>query len=357
MQCASELFAPYNIQVTDVDPGNVPHDEAVVCGSPTQLGMGSNVGGVAPFSCGVIDNAITFTFPTVWGNSPRGICETIGQEAAHGWGLDHEYLCEDPMTYLFNCGDKAFRDIDAQCGEYSARSCQCGGSTQNSHREITNIWGASDPTPPDVEITEPLNNAAVQPGFVVRASASDAHGVKEVSLYVDGNLIQTVGTPPYVFNAPQSLADGSHEVEIVAVDNFDAEGSDSIFIIVGEPCSGASDCGSGEACVDGRCVPGPGSPGGLGEECQGGADCASGLCGQTSDGTKICTEQCDLGAEGCPNGFSCQSSGGDMGVCWPGGGGTSGGCCSVAGDDSAPWTSFGLMGLVAVFFVRRKRRQ
>ncbi len=356
VQCVSEMMAPYNIIVTDEDPGNVPHDEAVACGHPNDLGMQDGVGGVAPFSCGVINNAITYTFPEVWGNWPRGICETIAQEAAHGWGLDHEYLCADPMTYLTGCGDKSYQDIDAQCGEFSARSCQCGGSTQNSHREILSIWGASDPTPPSVTITDPLNNAAVQPGFVVRATVQDAQGVKSASLYVDGNLVQTLNVPPYTFNAPGNLGDGSHEVEVVALDNFDAEGSDQIFVIVGEPCTGDSQCGAGEACVDGRCVPGPGSPGGLGEDCDSGADCSSGLCGETSDGTKICTEQCELGADGCPSGFACQEAGGGMGVCWPGGG-DGGGCCAVAGERGRPmpWTAFGLMALVAVFFLRRKR--
>jgi len=82
----TELFSPFNILVTDVDPGNAPHDEAVVCGDGAMAGF-AGAGGVAPFSCGVIDNAITFTFAQTLGNDPQLIAEVIGQEAAHAWGL------------------------------------------------------------------------------------------------------------------------------------------------------------------------------------------------------------------------------------------------------------------------------
>jgi MYXO-CTERM domain-containing protein len=96
--------------------------------------MGQGVGGVSPFTedCGVIPNSIVFTFAGVYGSAYRDICETAAQEVSHSFGLDHEYQCKDPMTYLSGCGDKAFQDNLERCGEYSARTCWCGGTTQNS---------------------------------------------------------------------------------------------------------------------------------------------------------------------------------------------------------------------------------
>jgi len=352
VQCVREIMGPFNITVVTEDPGNTPHHEAVVCGHPNDIGMQDGVGGVAPFSCGVIENAITYTFPEIYGGWTRGICETIAQEAAHGWGLDHEYLCADPMTYLNGCGDKFYQDNNAPCGEYSARSCSCGGSTQNSYQRIKAIFGASTPTPPVVAITEPVNNANVEPGFIVRADFDDNDGVKNAALYVDDQLAMMLDTPPFVFNAPSSMSDGSHEIKVVAHDLFDAEGSDSIYVIVGEPCGGSDDCDSGQACVDGRCVPGPGTPGGLGETCTNGDECASGLCGTDADGDQLCTEPCDPAADACPGGFECRSAG-EGGVCWPGTGG--GGGCDVGRSDRLPPGFLALLGLVALALLARRR--
>src|SRR5207237_5849116 len=99
-------------QVTDRDPGNTPHIEAVFGGSPQDLGMPSSVGGVSPFSasCGVIEGSIVFAFTNVLSTSPQRICEVMAQEIAHSYGLDHELLASDPMTYLGYQGNRAFQD-------------------------------------------------------------------------------------------------------------------------------------------------------------------------------------------------------------------------------------------------------
>lgn len=152
MTCLQDLFSRYNVVITDVDPGNVPHYESVIAGYPQEVGMQQGVGGVSPyaFDCGVIPNSIVFTFAGVYGSDYQGICETAAQEIAHSFGLDHEYLCEDPMTYLYNCGDKTFQDVAARCGEYSARNCQCGATTQNSVQLLTQRLGlAGTGTTPD----------------------------------------------------------------------------------------------------------------------------------------------------------------------------------------------------------------
>jgi hypothetical protein len=355
LSCVRDIMSPFNITVVGEDPGSTPHHEAAVCGHPNDAGFGSGTGGVAPFSCGVIENSITYTFPEVYGGQTRAICETIAQEAAHGWGLDHEYLCADPMTYLNGCGAKSFQDEYVSCGEFSARNCQCGGATQNSVQHILQVFGSAIPSPPEVTITEPLPNTAVQPGFVVRADIEDNDGLDSASLYVDGSLVMTIEIPPFVFNAPSSMGDGDHEIEIRAVDKQGTEGSDSIAIVVGEPCTKSSQCDAGEACVDGRCVAGPGTDGGLGESCESGADCVSGLCGDDGSGDKVCTEPCDLEANGCPGGFECRSAG-SGGVCWPADG-SGGGCAVATRGDGAPFAGLLLLAGVALWTVRRRRRR
>lgn len=159
MDCMREIWQPFDIEITDVDPGAVDHLESVVAGRPQDVGMGSGVGGVSPFYCGIIERSVVFTFAEVYGSSYRDICETAAQEVAHSFGMDHEFMCEDPMTYLTGCGEKSFQDRAAPCGEYSARQCSCGGSTQNSVEDLLTYLGPrpTDPDPPGdpTDPTEP----------------------------------------------------------------------------------------------------------------------------------------------------------------------------------------------------------
>ena len=353
-----DIMGPFDIIVTDVDPGSTPHHEAIVCGTSF---FGPGVLGVAPGTCGVIENSITYTFAAAFPNDPRYIAETIGQEVAHAWGLFHEFDCDDIMTYL-DCGDKYFRDrfIDCACvndsNQWAREPCPCGGTSQNSFEKITLAFGPAAGSPPDVTITEPLNNANVSPGFVVRANVDDPNGVASVSLVVDGVTITTLQGPPYVFNAPSDLVDGSHEVKVVAVDALGTDGDDRIFVIIGEPCGGPEDCPSTDTCVDGRCVLGPDEPGGLGQPCNGGENCKSGLCAEDSDG-KRCTETCDPTLQACPAGFECLDTGGGGGVCWGAGSGGDGGGCAIAtgnGASGAPWLGT-IIGLIGLALLRRRR--
>src|SRR5205823_5449515 len=50
VSCVKKQYDAYDVEVTDVDPGKVPHIEAVVGGAPKDAGMGSSVGGVAPMT-------------------------------------------------------------------------------------------------------------------------------------------------------------------------------------------------------------------------------------------------------------------------------------------------------------------
>ncbi|HEX3762368.1 MAG TPA: MYXO-CTERM sorting domain-containing protein [Kofleriaceae bacterium] len=146
--CIQDLYAAFDVTVTDEDPGATPHIEAVFGGSPGDVGLPDNVAGVSPFTtdCAIIEGSIAFAFTDVLPDDPQTVCEVIGQEIAHSFGLDHEMLASDPMTYLAYDGNRRFRDRMVSCGEYADRPCGVNGSTcrarQNSVALLTERLGA-----------------------------------------------------------------------------------------------------------------------------------------------------------------------------------------------------------------------
>ncbi len=136
VQCVKDTFGPYNVRVVSNDPGPQPHHELMMTTVPGVAGFNSGVGGVSPFSCGVIENAITFLFAQPFGDDTDELCAAAAMELAHSFGLEHAFLCEDPMTYLTGCGRKRFTDQNVPCGEYEPRACACGGASTNSHRKL-----------------------------------------------------------------------------------------------------------------------------------------------------------------------------------------------------------------------------
>ncbi len=147
MACVKKQFAPFDVVVTDQRPSGDNFMMVVVGGKPGDLGLkGSHhVSGLAPFNGGVIPRAVVFAFSATSKNDVRATCETIAMEVAHAYGLDHEYLCKDVMTYLSGCGAKTFVDADAPCGESKKRACEGGSPTQNSYRHLVKVLGAATP--------------------------------------------------------------------------------------------------------------------------------------------------------------------------------------------------------------------
>ncbi|HJZ87339.1 MAG TPA: hypothetical protein VKN99_19330, partial [Polyangia bacterium] len=135
LSCIRDEYARFDAEVTDVDPGNADHIEAVISGTPDMIGMPQGVGGVAPMNpdCSTVENGIVWIFEQVFGSATTD-CEVAAQEISHAIGLDHEYLCQDPMTYLDGCGRKTFQDQDVRCGEYSPRDCMCADPRNGSPR-------------------------------------------------------------------------------------------------------------------------------------------------------------------------------------------------------------------------------
>ena len=357
LTCVKATFAPFDVTITDVDPGNVPHFENIVGGRGTQLSPDlSNAGGVSPFTCGEIPNAISFTFD-VYGPDPDQLCWTVSQEVAHSFGLDHEYNASDPLTYL-NGGPsmKRFQATDSACGEYTARSCdvKCPGRgpTQNSYQRLLAFFGTGTVIPPTVKIKLPADGKKVTPGFRINATAMDDVGVDHLELWIDGmDTGATSDTVPYLLSAPLDLSEGEHTAEVIAYDVQSAVANASITVDVGPPCTQSSGCSGTDACVLGVCLPGPDQPGGLGRTCNANTECLSNRCVSDATGDSACVESCAVGQDStCPEEFSCIEDGAGGGVCWHTGGG---GCCDAGSGPGGP----ALLGLGLLALVGRRRRR
>lgn len=140
--CVRKLWAPFNVEIVEERPQGDDFILVAVGGRPTDIGeKNKRVGGLAPFSGDVIPKAVVFVFAQQLGHQVTPVCETIGMEVAHAYGLDHEYDCKDVMTYLKPCGAKRFVDKDVPCGEGKKRPCAGGEETQNSFRRLMKVLG------------------------------------------------------------------------------------------------------------------------------------------------------------------------------------------------------------------------
>ncbi|MBA2539525.1 MAG: Ig-like domain-containing protein [Deltaproteobacteria bacterium] len=368
MACVREVFAPFGITVTDSDPGSAAHYEIMVGGTPGQLGFDSNTGGVSPATCGEIPSSLVFVFD-VWGTNVNDICSTAAQEIAHSWALDHVTEPSDPMTYFPFASRRRFVNSAITCGSdcvngqgpfgetcsgtnNQVRACACGGTTQNSVQMIKNLFGDGTPTPPSVAISIPTAGQTVNQGFQTFVDATDDMGIGKIELYIDNVLIKSAAQKPYNLLAPTDLAEGPHEVKVIAYDVIGAPDTATVNVVIASSCVKPADCPSAtDTCIGGRCVPGPGVQGGLGMECSDSSQCASGQCAMTTDGA-YCVEDCVLDSDQCPSGFGCLDTGGGTGngVCFPGY--EPGGC--DAGGGGAPITAG--LGFAALLFARRRRR-
>lgn len=225
--CMKEIWAPFDVTITDVDPGKVPHIEAIFARAPSDVGITDYIGGISPFTtdCSVIENSIVFAFTDNLAKKPRVICEVMSQEIAHSYGLDHELLASDPMTYLSYSGNRQFQDQTASCGESQARPCGISGSTcranQNSVQLLRARVGAAnrDNNPPSVAITEPADSAKVEAGFAISATATDNVSVASVAFYVDGEMAAMKTSGPYTLDTDPALSAGKHTIRVEAADS------------------------------------------------------------------------------------------------------------------------------------------
>ena len=182
--CMQDELARWNVTVTDRDPGAAQHLEVVVGGRPGLAGLESSVGGVSPMTddCSLIESSIVFVFSQNLDDASSE-CEVAAQELGHSLGLDHEYLCADPMTYLDGCGHKTFQAVDAACGESAPRACVCGGATQSSVRVLTDrlgLAGATPMPPPPVGKSTTIDALTPEDGATLPANSTIDLGARVI---------------------------------------------------------------------------------------------------------------------------------------------------------------------------------
>lgn len=351
VECVKEIYAPYNVQITDVDPGNnLFHHEAIVAGFYPEIGLEEAFDGWAPAPCQPANNAISFTFANGFGDDPLSICHIVAQETAHSYGLEHAYDCSDPMTYLPTCGRKFFRDATVRCGEFEPLDqCRCGGTGQNSHRWLKTVLGESESVlvGPEITFLGPTEGSMLPNGsFDVSATVTHMRGIGLVQLWINGTLYgeqagEDASSEFYSFPTPVDLADGIVDIEIRASDDIGTESSSLHTFQKGEPCTRAEACNLGQVCDEGRCIVPPPS-GELGDVCVTAMECISGLCPLETD-TGYCSQQCFVTTteNTCPSGFQCLETSPSNGVCWPDT--KTGGCGCQSG------TGVGSSGLLFLF--------
>ncbi|MBV8758644.1 MAG: hypothetical protein JO257_15265 [Deltaproteobacteria bacterium] len=384
--CVTQIMAPFNITVTDVDPGTAPHFEVMIAGTAGQLNSqlnGQGILGIADYTCQspggcsqpFIPNGLVFDFADdpLFGGSVLEMCGTAAQEIAHAWTLDHATPRSDPMTYNPYTNPLSFQNnvtCGSDCGNYNGcgscnafgqpcsgntHTCMSSGqSTQNEVTIIQNLFGAKNAPLPTVSFKTPANGSAQKQGFTAEVNCTSSDGVAEVDIYVDGALAVALPSAPYTYPTPMALTKGPHHMEAVCGGTGHNSAIAKSDFLIGDPCMTDTDCMTGYICYGNACVAGPMATGGLGSTCKNNSDCQSGEC--ASDGTNsYCVIPCDPAASHCPSGFGCLASNAG-GVCWLGldnGGG--GGCCDTGGHNAAGSILLGL-GFAATLVTRRKRK-
>jgi len=374
MSCIREVYAPYDVVVTDEDPGNVPHHEAIAAGTSANVGLDGGTLGKAPGGCEPRNNVISFSFLNMYPASRVDeMCATVAQESAHSFGLsDHLYDCTDPMTYLAQsgeCGRKFFRNKLEPCGEFAGPiACQCAGTRVNPHVILLGTFGpGEDPPAPVATITYPTTGATITGASIVTVNATDDRGVFRVEAYLNDwrwgtfQLEESI-TPPFTFptdiivDLDDGYPDGVYDVYARACNDLDICTETAVVTVTkGAACSNADSCLDGQTCDDGRCSWDE-PVGEFGDACTYDQYCIGpntydGKCAEVG-GAEMCTDACFVGVnDTCPDGYACQAG---ANVCAPES--DDGGCCSTGTDGRGELaTRLLLIGMIGGLLLRRRR--
>lgn len=331
MQAVRADWAPFDVIITDVRPAS--GDYTMNMTGPTNP-FGGGVLGIAPVDCADAQthNNITYAFHSVNDQFSASVtATTIGQEAAHSYGLEHVDEPGDIMNPFNAGGDASFNDqcIPIVQNLYcpAQHQAECGSqSQQNSFAELMTLFGPSAPdaSPPSVSITSPADGDTFPVGsdFSITVSADDDQGVEAVTLYSNGSEQDTDTSSPYGWEV-NDIPEGVYEFYVVATDIAGNETtSATVTIAVGDVPLPPSGDGGGDAGGDG------GDAGGGDGSLDGGEGNDSGL--DDDDALPPGYGQ-DLGDEFADTGCACQS-----------------------GTPSGRWSWLGLFGLAWIGAIRRR---
>lgn len=359
VECVRNTYAVYGVEVV-TEPPSGAHVEVMVAGTAASMGLDGNTLGIAPLTsdCSALPSAIAYSFANAHLIGPElitDLCATTAHEAGHIYGLDHEFECKDPMTYLTDCGVKVFLNRTVACGEFDGpRDCKCSAE-QSSHLHLYDVLGpGTPPAAPPITVLSPQPGAVVASRFSVFVDV-DGRLPTTVELWVNGAFLASLpgktADSPYQFDTPATLHDGTLDVEIRAYDDLGTLGTRTLTVQKGEPCADASACPAGYACDAGRCLA-PAGTRAVGESCEANGDCISKEC-VAHGGALVCTEPCWVATAACPSGLACVQADDERFGCLVPPEDT-GGCCSAAGTD--PRAPLVLMALAGLVIGRRRRR-
>jgi len=347
------LHANFNVDFVTSRPTSGYYSMIVFGGSCQSVVGSSGCAGIALLDCGdQMPANITFVFPP--GQRVADLATTAAQEAAHAYGLGHT---SDRSDVMYPQIQSSIPNHFGAGNIPDGSGCPSSATYQDSYQKMLDTIGprGQDTTPPTVKITSPSAGATVGGGTLVTANANDNIAIDHVTLDIDGAVWGTLTDPPWQWALSSQIAIGDRVLTVRAYDINGNDGFDRITVKVdpngGPQCTGPSDCGSNEECINGQCRPLTGG-GGLGDQCTTSEECSSGLCAQNGDQQR-CTSDCSSNA--CPSGFDCLGGA----ICWPadtGGGDVTGGdnifsCSAGSGASGAA----GLLLLAAVLSSRRRR--
>jgi hypothetical protein len=346
-----QIHAPYDIEFVTTRPSSGAYTMVVFGGTCSSVAGQENCAGIALLDCGDFMPAnIVFAFPD--GLRVDDLVTTAAQEMAHAFGLNHTNDDSDIMFPVIQPTPPVAYGAGAIPG---SDPLNCGGrTTQDSHQLMLDTIGdrGDDVLAPVVSIVSPFQGAAIAPGGIVNADATDPSGIDMVELLIDGARVQGVDVAPYRFTIPGDHPGGTVTLGVRATDNMGNQGvaEQPIYITTGDEdkCTRDDDCNGTLECTNGLCIPDNGIEGELGDDCSS-TTCTVGECA-TLDGESLCSVPCD-DANPCPTGFECR--GGT--ACWPADS-DGGWLCSTAGSARGAPGAWILALAALVLCLRRRRR-
>jgi len=296
IQAVKEDMAELGVRIVYEKRPNktVPYTMAMIGGAWTDANLDSPAGGVAPGTdCEARwQRHVVYVFDDA--------ASTVGQEAAHAWGLDHTMGSDRIMSYQAG-SNKHFGD---NCQELCEEACQgpnsigcraihekyCGDGSQqqNDFDELHFIFGTNEPDtePPTIVISEPAEGATFDSGSDVKliSDVNDNYGGVGWKLLVkkDGEvLIEQIAYDGVESWLLSKIPDGFYEVTIEAEDHADHIVAQTVTFTVGA-AAGGSDSAGVPTTSDTDVSGGESGSSGSGSD-EGGSGSASGTVGESKD--------------------------------------------------------------------------